>query len=89
MTMAIVCNTLFELKHSFEQLSCQEHKTVHADSFTSLKYLLIRLSTESMRPTRTQCNNNMLVSKVTSGMGQRAVTYRGPSFLGQLQTDNW
>ena len=63
------------------------HKTVNEECNISLKCFFVSISTHKTRPVRGIHSHDMVVPRVRSGMGQRAITYRGPKFWNNLPLD--
>ena len=63
------------------------HKNYYADIPTGLNEFFVHSDTIAIRSTRASTCNNVLVPRVRSNMGEKALEYRGPVFWNKLSTD--
>ncbi len=65
----------------------QIHKTMYEDCNVSLKRFFVSVTSGRVRPIRGNHRYDMVVPRVRSSMGEKAIAYRGPSFWNFLPVD--
>ncbi len=65
----------------------QLHKTVHGKDKGCLSQYMIPVAQTGRAVTRGKSSNNMVIPAVRTGMGQKGIGYRGPSFWNKLPHD--
>ena len=65
----------------------QLHKTVHGNDDGSLHQLMVPAANTGRALTRGNRNNNTIVPRVRTNMGQKSFEFRGPSFWNKLPND--